>query len=343
MRILHVANFSWFTRRSKRKDNLARHYATERKLSAGLVREGHYVWDFSYRDTARHYSLLGKKYGKRRMHTALLELAQAFRPDLILLGHVELIPAEILSRMRALLPGTPIAQWWVDPFWPHEIAHLRERVPLLDAFFSTSGPAHARASLGHPKVPVFFMPNPVDPSVEIHRAFEQPCDYDVFFAAAATPERLALTDRLRMEFPNLRLKFCGLTKDYIGSVELHEMIGKSRTGLNMSQFSDVPYYTSARMAQLTGNGCLALSPHTPGMEELYSPDEVAYYHDTDELIELIKRLTADEAARQQKARAGWERAHRDYNSQRVGRFLLEAIHQEGYSEKYGWEHFEPSA
>ena len=342
MRILHVANFSWFVRRGKRADDLGRHYSTDRKLSAGLTREGHCVWDFSYRDIARR-GILGKIAGIGRMNAELLQLARAFRPELVLLGHAELVSGETLSAIRDALPRARIAQRWVDPFWPRDLPHLREKSDMLDAFVSTSGSDFARRALEKDgqelKCPFFFMPNPVDLGVEIHRAFEGECAHDVLFAGAMLPERLALTERLRREFPDLRMMFRGLAGDYMGGAELHETIGASRTGLNLSQLTDVPHYASARMAQLIGNGCLALTPRAPGLEDVFGEDEVGYFSGFDELAELIGRLMVDDALRRRVARAGWERAHRDYNSRRVARFIVEAALGGDFSEQYGWEGF----
>ena len=342
-RVLHVANFGWFSRGGKRGDAVGRHYATERKLSAGMVRGGCCVWDFSYRDAARRWSPLGmKSAGTARMNAELVSLARSFRPEVVLLGHAESVSADALAAIRDEAPGVKIAQWWVDQRrdWLREEPHLREKIPLLDAFFSTSGSAHARAALGDPPCPVFFMPNPVDESVEIHRAFESDCARDVFFAGGATPSRLALVARLREELPDLRLSFCGLAgDDYLGGAALHAAIGESRTGLNLSQFSDVPYYVSARMAQLTGNGCVALTPRAPGLDSLFGEDEAAYYEGDDGLIARIRALAADDESRRRIARAGWLRAHRDYNNRRVARFVLEAACGGEFSERYGWESF----
>ena len=111
MKIFHVANFSWFSAKGKRADNLARYYATDRKISNGLIRNGHCVWDFSYRDTARHLSPLAKskQWGAKSMNDALIMQARAFVPDIILLGHAELITPQTLATLRRHLPDAKIA------------------------------------------------------------------------------------------------------------------------------------------------------------------------------------------------------------------------------------------
>ncbi len=89
MRVLHIANFSWFSFSRKRADNVARYYATDRKISNGLVRNGCCVQEFSYRDTARHFAPLsfGKKLGAKKMNENLLSVAAAFAPNSRRLAH----------------------------------------------------------------------------------------------------------------------------------------------------------------------------------------------------------------------------------------------------------------
>jgi len=50
MRIVHVVNFN----NNKYGADL---YSTDRKISAGMIRNGHFVYDFSYRDVYRNESL----------------------------------------------------------------------------------------------------------------------------------------------------------------------------------------------------------------------------------------------------------------------------------------------
>ena len=164
MRVLHIANFSWFTSRGKRLDDWARYYSTDRKISHGLIRNGHSVWDFSYRDTARFLSPLGlgKRGGKTRMHRHLLDLAGHLSPDWILLGHCELLSGEVLASLRKILPNARIAQWWVDWFADSSLPSIREKQPCLDAFFATTAPDFVRGRLGDCATPLYFMPNIVD-------------------------------------------------------------------------------------------------------------------------------------------------------------------------------------
>ena len=339
VRVLHIANFSWFTSRGKRLDDWARYYSIDRKISHGLIRNGHSVWDFSYRDTARFLSPLGlgKRGGKSRMHRHLLDLARRLSPDWILLGHCELLSGEVLASVRKILPNARIAQWWVDPFADSSLPSIREKLSCLDAFFATTAPDFVRGRLGDCATPLYFMPNIVDSSVETGCAFAaSSIRYDLFFAGAEASERQSL---LRMVTSDSRLRggFFGFGgREKIGGAAMVAALGESRMGLNLSRASDIPLYSSDRLAQITGNGALALTPRTPGMTALYAEDEVAYFEDERELRGLIDRYLKDDDEWRLVAERGHRRAHQSYNERRVARFLEEATFGIPFSENYEW-------
>lgn len=347
MRILHVANFSLFPSPRKRGDDIARYYSTDRKISNGLVRNGHCVWDFSYRDTARHLSpaRLGKQWGAQKMNNALLTMARQFAPDIVLLGHCELLTAATLATLRDSLPACKIAQWWVDPFADSSLPPLRAKLPYLHAFFATSAPRYvaSRLAITAPP-PLYYLPNIVDSSVERERAFTLAAadyDYDMFFAGASAAERHDTLRRVAA-LPDTRCGFFGFdNRPYLGGAALAATIGKSKMGLNLSRAVNIPLYSSDRLAQLIGNGCLALTPRTPEMTRLFTDDEVVYYNngggsDDDDLLAHIKRYRDDDAKRRKIAENGWRRAHASYNEKRVTRFITEATLGAGFSEKYEW-------
>lgn len=344
MRILHVANFSWISAsRRKRLDDMARYYSTDRKISNGLARLGHNVWDFSYRDIARALAPLGlgKALGRQRMGAALLEQARRYQPDLLLLGHCELVAADTLAAARAALPACKIAQWWVDVFRDSDIPHLRAKLPHLDAFFATTAPAHYRPLVAAASAPpLHYLPNIVDSSVETQRAFAEAAhDYDLLFAGADDPARAGLLQTLQQvaALREVRAGYFGFGgRRKLAGAEFVATLGRSKMALNLSHASDVPLYSSDRLAQITGNGCLAFTPRTPGMEALFAADEVVYYDDPAALPDLIAGCHRDDAARRRIAEAGWRRAHRSYNEKRIARYLLEAVAGE-FSESYEWQ------
>ncbi len=338
MRVLHIANFSWFSSSRKRADNVARYYSTDRKISNGLVRNGCCVQEFSYRDTARHFAPLsfGKKLGAKKMNENLLSVAAAFAPHLILLGHSELILPQTLAALRMQHPKAKIAQWWVDWFMPHSLLHLRERQPYLDAFFATTAPTHFSPML-QSKTPSYYLPNIIDSSIEVERGFDNSSYlYDIFFAGEYAPERAAVLDIVK-QIPNIKRGFFGIdAAPLLAGAALHETIAAAKIGLNLSRADNIPLYSSDRLAQLAGNGCCVLSPRVPQMQTLFSENEICYFDDNKELPSLINDLLKDDNRRRTIARAGWQRAHTCYNETRVCQFIIEAILGNSFSENYEW-------
>ena len=341
MKILHVANFSWFIAKGKRTDSVACYYATDRKISNGLIRNGHCVWDFSYRDIARHLSPFSKiaKWGAKPMNNALILQAQAFEPDLILLGHAELVAPQTLAALRQSLPNTKIAQWWVDWFLPYSVLHLQKKQSYLDAFFATTAPEYYTPLL-QSSVPSHYLPNIVDSSVETERAFAATdYQYDVFFAGTDAPTRSALLDSVS-GMPNVHTGFFGFGgRPLVNGASLATTIACAKIGLNLSRTDAIPLYSSDRLAQLIGNGCAVIMPQIPHMQTLFNEHEVAYFSAEKDLSPLIMELLNDDERRQAIAHAGWQRAHASYNEKRVCKFIVEAVTGKSFSEPYEWLQF----
>lgn len=338
MRVLHVANFSWFPGARGGTGGRARHYSTDRKISNGLARNGHCVWDFSYRDVARHLSPLAKskRLGAQAMQRDLLACAKEFAPDVILLGHSELLSADALRNLRRETSAA-VAQWWVDPFESRSLPHLREKMPLLDAFCATTAPAYFVPLLGG-DTPSHYLPNVVDGTVETGRAFEPDArhEHDVFFAGNDTAVRAAALAQVDA-MPGVRRGFFGFGgRPHLHGARYQSEIAASKIGLNLSQASDIPLYSSDRLAHIAGNGACVVTPRTPLMENLFAEDEVCYFAEEEEIPGLVRGLLDDDSRRRTIARSGWERAHAAYNEKRIARFLLEAAGGGEFSEPYEW-------
>jgi hypothetical protein len=171
LKILHCANFS------HRKSGAA-YYATDRKISNGFTRNGHMVVDFSYRDMARAHSPLKiKALGIKKMNQLLVTTVERMRPDVLVLGHTELVANATLRKIRATHPDIKIVMWFVD--WIRKIKanqhFFSQRVALVDALFTSTDAALIQSiftdSSQHAKI--HFLHNICDSSIDTGRAFEQ--------------------------------------------------------------------------------------------------------------------------------------------------------------------------
>ena len=334
MRVLHVANFTY----NRYGDSF---YNCDRKLSAGFVRNGHFVYEYSLRDMARMGTLLrSKRFGTGKAGADILRLCEQMEPDLLLLGHAKILPPDVLKQVRKRHPDTRIALWYVDPlFFTEKTAYMAAFAPWLDAIFATTG-GDWLARLPTPGVWRGYMPNPVERSVEASENFRrQQFEYELIFCGTVGDdiERGHFVQSMQQQLSDLPLRFGGLLgQPPINGMNYVRALAASRMGLNHSRRNDVALYSSDRIAQITGNGLLALTPRIPDFELLYRPDEVSYFDSLDELVDQVRHYHQHPAAAAALAEAGWRRAHSCCGAERVARYMEEAVFQRPYSADYEW-------
>jgi hypothetical protein len=320
LRVVHAANYQFA------KDGLV-FFNPDQKLHQGLVQNGCYVYPFSINDRARMLSPTGSKtFGKGRANKALIETCVNVHPDILMLGHAQYIQKETLQEIRNRVPDIRIGLWYFDAMWvPKNIEHIHHRNEVLDAVFATTGGELLR-SVSTPDCPAAFIPNPVDPSIERLRTFENSNpDYDVVFFGCdkRAPERKQILQDLIRALPDARLGIFGsLGNPYAFGHEKERILASSRMALNLNRRNDVELYSSDRIAQLTGNGLVTLTPAGAGLESLYSSDEVVYFDSVDDLARKVHHLMSHDDEAVALAKAGWKRTHEVYSVASVAAFIL---------------------
>lgn len=335
MKILHVANFH-LKKYGWMYNNI------DRKLSNGLIRNGHLVYDFSYRDVARSESLFKttKLGGGRIANRRLLEALSGFHPDLLLLGHSELITAETLNTIKQQMPALKIALWYIDPLF-HEkaIQHVVRRLTCFDTVFATTGGKWLEKFKGPRNIAAFF-PNPVDPSIECHRSFSQDeATLDLLFCGseAKGSERERILKQLQEELTDIRFEIRGsMGQPKIFGHAYYQKLSETKMALNFNRRDDICLYSSDRISQLTGNGVLTFTNRIPGFEILYTEDEIVYFDSVTELMDKIRHYCQNDEHRRKIAARGWQKAHGSFGCQRVAKYMLEVIYDQPFSEPYEW-------
>ncbi len=334
LRIVHCAHFS----ESKYG---AVYYAIDRKLSNGLIRNGHFVYDFSYREIAKNSTFFkSKKFGIKKLNTALLETLSNIEPDLLLLGHSELISFETLKEAKRLYPNMKIAMWWVD--WIYNLHSILERLPLLDRFFITSDPQLLKNHYSDPELlhKCVYLPNFCDTSIDSYKAFESSTYlYDVLFIGRADKERAPFISFLRDTFSHIKLGIFGQTKEsLITGVHYLKTIGSSKIGINYNRNNALSLYSSDRIIHLLANGTLVFSPKIPNFNTIFSEEEVIYFNDYEDCKEKITYYLTNVNQRKQISQMGHAKAHRIFNEKRITQFLLESTYELPFTEVYEWVH-----
>lgn len=300
----------------------------DQKIYHGLIQNGCYAYPFSINDRARMLSLTGrKKLGQGKANKALIKTCVNVQPDLLLLGHAQHVTRETLLEIRRLLPDIRIAFWYIDPLWePKQTRHIFERRDLFDGVFATTG-GPMLEELAGAGCPAAFIPNPVEASIERCRAFANPKpEYDLVFWGSDrhAPERARLLQSIVDVLPDLRFGVFGcLGNPGIFGREKEDLLPKCRMGLNLSRRNDATLYSSDRIAQLTGNGLLTITPAGGGLEELYSTDELVYFSDVANLVEQLDDLLKRPERVTEMAGNAWRRSHTEYSASSVVRFIVD--------------------
>ena len=328
----------------------APHHSVELKLSNGLTRLGHLVLNFSDRDIARGKSWTGsRKLGRRSANLALLEFCRAHRPEILLLGHADMIEPETVAAIRDEVKPLRVGQWNIDPlFETDNVARIRDKLPVVDvSFISTAGdPLDAIRAGGHA---ASFMPNPADPSIERGRAdLRLDLPYDLFYACRnpSHPWRNIcgrdwnmndFTNELRARLPRLRMKLCGVGgAPLLTSAPYQSALESSAAGLNISRRADHYLYSSDRIAQLAGNGCVVAIERSVGYGNYFGDDEMLFFSSLDELTEGLGRLAVDPQGRMRMAAAGRARYFEKFNERSVAAHLLAVLTGERAPEEMPW-------
>jgi glycosyltransferase involved in cell wall biosynthesis len=319
---------------------MAPHHSVEIKLSNGLVRLGHLVLNFSDRDVARAKSWTGsRKLGRGAVNAALIEFCRSHRPDILLLGHADMIDAATVAAIRDEIKDLRVGQWNVDPlFEPDNLARIRKKLGVVDAsFISTAGAPLAVLREGGSHG-ISFMPNPADISIERGRAdlIRDPA-FDLFYACRnpAHPLRIVcgrpwdmneFVASMRRAAPQLRIKCCGIDgAPLLVSAQYQSALESSASGLNISRRADHYLYSSDRIAQLAGNGCVVAIERSVGYGDYFAEDEMVFFSGFEELTEKLARLAAEPETRMRMGAAGRARYLKKFNERAVAAHLLAVL------------------
>jgi hypothetical protein len=342
VRVLLIGNFDGHRRQG-------RYYNTDHKLRNGFVRAGHQVVAIDERATVRWRSPVGiKPIGQRRLRRDAVETARHHRPHLVVLGNTDLLGEPGYAALREALPHARFASYFTDPFTKpsRNLERLRARAEYMDAVFATTADATVMAPVAPRRNVFWYLPNPVDESVEVGRADERPRDelgYDGIFLGTDIDGRREQLEMLRARLP----------ADYRFDVGGRRVADERMTGPDfVARLADaavcpqlprddsaavlMPYlYTSARIAQTMGQGVLALTPAAARFEDLYE-DGIVPYGSRAELAEQMLAVRDDDARRRRIAARGRYIIHSRTNATRVARYIVDVVFERSPSEPYEW-------
>ena len=345
LRILHVTNFN------ERHDGRL-FFNTGRRINNGFIRLGNSVLEFSDRDIQKNYKNYSDITGSKSLNEKLRKTCYNFKPDLIVLGHADLISPDMLSQLKDEYSHLKIAQWFLDPlningpdFYKNKKRILNKSLQL-DANFITTSPDVL--SFLPKKVNNYFIPNPTDPSIETLNNFKKNCSNDVFFALSHGVHRGNLKYRMIDEREKFLRKLIKISKDIkydifgldnvqpIWADQYFKTISNSKMGLNLSRGSPIKYYSSDRITQIIGNGLVTLIDEKTSYRDFFTDKEMVFYSNVNDLSEKISKISKDEKLRRSIGKKGKDKYTKYFNSNLVAEFIINKTFDINIKKKYLW-------
>ena len=150
LKIIHITNFN-------ERHNGRLFYNTGKRINNGLIRLGHSVLELSDRDVLSKNRKLTDLNGAKYLNHKLLSIIGNYVPDLIILGHADLIDIKTLKIIKNYYPQIKISQWFLDKMDSHWLSNKKrflDKLNLMDANFCTTNPDF----LKFPKnKPIYFL------------------------------------------------------------------------------------------------------------------------------------------------------------------------------------------
>ncbi len=345
LRILHITNFN------ERLDGRL-FFNTGRRINNGFIRQGHSVLGFSDRDIQKYYKSFGDLKGAKTLNEKLRKTCYNYKPDLIILGHADLIAAQQISELREDYPNTRFGQWFLDPLnkkgpdYERNKKRILDKIDVVDASFLTTSP-DALNFLRNKKS--YFIPNPSDNSFEILNNYEHPCNVDVFFAlshgvhrgvlkSGKIDDRINFLNQLVSVTPDIKFDIYGIKKvQPIWADHYFKTIQNAKMGLNLSRGDAIKYYSSDRITQIIGNGLVCLIDEKTQYNNFFNSNEMVFYKNVNDLSEKIIRISKDEKLRKKIAMNGKKKYMKYFNSDLVAQYIIDKTLDINVKTKNFWE------
>ncbi len=345
LRILHITNFN------ERLDGRL-FFNTGRRINNGFIRQGHSVLGFSDRDIQKYYKSINDFKGAKTLNDKLKKTCYNYKPDLIVLGHADLISKEQISELREDYPNTRFSQWFLDPLnkkgpdYERNKKRILDKIDVVDSTFLTTSPDVLNFLRNKNS---YFIPNPGDKSFETLNNFNKSCNVDLFFAlshgvhrgvlkSGKIDDRIQFLNKLKLITPNIKFDIYGIDKvQPIWADHYFKTISNAKMGLNLSRGDAIKYYSSDRITQIVGNGLVCLIDQKTDYQNFFGKNEMVFYKSVNDLSEKIIKISSDDKLRKKIARNGKKKYMKYFNSDLVSEYIINKSLDIKTNKKYLWE------
>ena len=308
-------------------------YSTGKKINNGLILNGHNVLQISDRDITNQTKNIFDIGGKKYLLDSIKKNIENFKPDLILLGHVDRLDEDKFLSLREKYNSIRFSQWFLDPLnvnGPDFIKNKNRffmKYQFCDFNFITTA-TEVLDFVDSEKTS--FIPNPIDPSIDIYKNFRKKNNYDIFIAISHGQHR----GILRKHFIDDRVKIIkkltnkvsyntfGFRKNPVWGQKFFEELSKCSMGINLSRGLPIKHYSSDRIASLLGNGLLTFIHEDYKYSDFMNKNEIISYKNINDLNKKILFFKKNQKLLKQIANNGHKKAHKIFNNKLIADFIV---------------------
>ncbi len=338
-KILHISNFN--EKNNQRLFNIS----IASKLTNGLIRNNNDVINFSYRN------YLSQKVFPN-LDNDVLEISKNYKPDLILLGHNNILKNETLKIFKK--EKKKIALWYEDhvadygPNWKSNLNLIEKNHDLIDKFFITTHPSVIKTKIKKNKL--HFLPIPVDKNIENLKIYENKHRYkDLFFAlshgvnfgnlrSSSNDEREIFLKKLIEKGKGINFHLLGINNDKPRwNYDFYKEMMICKMSLNLSRGKPLKYASSNRIASYVGNGILTFINEKVKFQELFNKNELVFYKNENDLISKILDLKDDIATINEISKNGRNKYFKIFNNSIIADSIVSKVFNIKPKFKYAWK------
>ena len=338
-KIFHIGSFG------EKNDHRLFNLSISHKLTNGLVRNGHDVINFDYRNFTNKFTNV------KTIDEKIIDIIENYRPDLVLLGHNNNLFRETLQIIKKKYQ-CKIVLWYEDhlikgdPNYLRNLNLIEKNNDLIDQYFVTTSPDIIKTKIKDDKLN--FLPIPVDPNIENGHFYETKKTSDLFFALShgvnygklknKLDDRAAFISKL-LDNSNNELKFniIGLYNEQPKwNYRFDAQLMLSKTALNLSRGGPNKYSSSNRIASIMGNGLLPFIHEDVMYQDFFDNDEIITYKNSIDLLEKLILIKDDKKNLIKRSKNAKKRYFDIFSNKIVADFIIHKTFGIKKNHKYLW-------
>jgi hypothetical protein len=322
-------------------------YSTGKKINNGLILNGHNVVNISDRDITNQNKNIFDIGSRKLLFNVIIQNIENFKPDLIIMGHVDRINYETFYKLKEKYPSIRFSQWFLDPLnidGP-DFNKNKERFYLKYQFCDTNFITTAVDVLDFvSKNKTFFIPNPIDPSIDVYRNYQSNKPIDLFLAISHGQHRGILKDHYVDDRVDLIKKLTkkvstnifGYKRNPVWGQKFFDELNTCSMAINLSRGKPVKHYSSDRIASLMGNGLLTFIHEDYKFNDFFTKNEIVTYKNISELNKKLIFYKINKSLLKKIAKSGCQKAHKIFNNRIIADYIVKKTMDIKLNTKLSW-------